>query len=425
MGAGHGGQRDAESKMPLNSYTWMHPEARLSDEQRALLAHWLDNFTPLSAGYGSIQNKCVPARYRNTFTHYLSYMLRFSILFFCSNILFPLTLSAQNKKPLDHADVQRWRKIEQERISGDGQWVAWVQAPVAEGDPALYLWNARTGKTAVFPRSTDALFSEDCKLLVFRIKPALDTLKAQRRRKVKDENLPKDTLGIYNLAAATLGKKPNLKNFILPEKWSGWLFYQSDCENLTSAKKDTTAKTAPDSLKVAKPAPRKNGKKPKKENKENGYRLIVCNTASGTSDTIAFVENYLPAEKEPYLLLNTTGKGDTRPFHANPQNASDGCVCCSNWRKTGSGPAAGKGKYRQLSLDESGTKAAFLADTDTTKKPAYGPGNCVTGAQRRTPPRHHQCAKQFFDRPGYRCCSMGMTYAKPVFSGDDSGCTSA
>ena len=46
-----------EGKMPLGSYTWMHPEARLSSAQRALLAHWLDNFTPLSTGYGNIQDK--------------------------------------------------------------------------------------------------------------------------------------------------------------------------------------------------------------------------------------------------------------------------------------------------------------------------------------------------------------------------------
>lgn len=35
-----------EKEMPLKSYTWMHPEARLSDEQRALLAAWFENFSP-------------------------------------------------------------------------------------------------------------------------------------------------------------------------------------------------------------------------------------------------------------------------------------------------------------------------------------------------------------------------------------------
>jgi hypothetical protein len=41
-----------EHEMPLASYTWMHPEARLNDEQRALLATWLTTFTPLQTGYG-------------------------------------------------------------------------------------------------------------------------------------------------------------------------------------------------------------------------------------------------------------------------------------------------------------------------------------------------------------------------------------
>lgn len=44
-----------EKKMPLRSYTWMHPEARLTDEQRALLATWLDTFNPISTGYGDAE----------------------------------------------------------------------------------------------------------------------------------------------------------------------------------------------------------------------------------------------------------------------------------------------------------------------------------------------------------------------------------
>jgi hypothetical protein len=38
-----------EKHMPLKSYTWMHPQARLTDEQRALLAHWFENFNPAPA----------------------------------------------------------------------------------------------------------------------------------------------------------------------------------------------------------------------------------------------------------------------------------------------------------------------------------------------------------------------------------------
>lgn len=342
-------------------------------------------------------------------------------LFFFAIILIPYTLSAQAKKPLDEVDVQRWRKIEREQISNDGQWVAWVQAPVTEGDPALYLWNARTGATTVFPRSTEAAFSEDCKLLVFKIKPALDTLKAQRRRKVKDENLPKDTLGIYTLSSAKLEKKPNLKSFIVPEKWSGWLFYQSDCENLPPAKKDSTLKTAQDSTKAVKPAPKKNGKKQKKENKENGYRLIVCNTATGSADTIAFVENYLPAEKGKYLLLNTTGKGDTLTFDANTQTMLTGVYLLDLEKNQVRPLLRGKGKYRQLSLNESGTKAAFLADTDTTKARIRPWQLCYWGATQDSARSIAGIQNDFLAPRDSGTAAWGVSeFAKPVFSQDDS-----
>jgi len=172
-----------------------------------------------------------------------------SFLLFFSSLLF-----SQNKKPLDHADVHRWRKIEQQKLSNNGQWAVWAQTPVSEGDATLYLWNAASGATLVFPRSSEAQFSDDSKWLVFKIKPALDTLKALRRKKVKDEDLPKDTLGIYELANGKLEKIPRLKNFTIPEKWSGWLAFQVEMEKPVAAKKDTAA-VKPDSSKVVNVAP--------------------------------------------------------------------------------------------------------------------------------------------------------------------------
>ena len=61
----------------------------------------------------------------------------------------------------------------------------------------------------------------DSKYLVFKISPALDTLKALRRKKVKEEDLPKDTLGIYNLALGQIEKIPRLKNFSLGQRCFG------------------------------------------------------------------------------------------------------------------------------------------------------------------------------------------------------------
>lgn len=294
-----------------------------------------------------------------------------AIVLTTAGILFPFLLLSQNKKPLDHDDVRRWRKIEQQRISNDGQWVAWVQIPVTEGDPTLHLWNARTQQTQVFPRATEPRFSEDTKLLVFKIKPALDTLKAQRRRKVKDDDLPKDTLGILTLANGKFEKTARLKNVVVPEKWSGWLFYQIEGEKPVAAKKDTATAAKTDSVKVAapesKPAPKKNGKKPKKEDKENGHRLIVLNTSTGTQDTIAYVKEFAVAEKNKRLLIHTTGKGDTMTYGANPNLLQTGVYFADLERNKVQPLFRGKGKYQHLALDKNGNQAAFLIDTDTTK----------------------------------------------------------
>jgi len=283
------------------------------------------------------------------------------------------SLFAQNKKQLDHTDVHRWRKIEQQKLSNNGQWALWSQIPVSEGDAMLHLWNATSGTTTIFPRSSEAQFSDDSKWLVFKIKPALDTLKAQRRKKVKDEDLPKDTLGIFDLVNGKLEKIPRLKNFSLPEKWSGWLAFQIEMEKPAAVKKDT-AGIKSDTIKTAQaaPSPAPGGAKakiktPKKEDKDNGYRLIVRNLPKGFQDTIAYVKEFTLAKRGPRILLYATGKGDTLPFFANPKMLQNGIYIIDLEEHTLRPLLRTKGKFQQLALDDFGRQASFVADLDTTK----------------------------------------------------------
>ncbi len=299
----------------------------------------------------------------------MKYLLLTCLFSFYASLLF-----SQNKKPLDHADVHRWRKIEQQKLSNNGAWAAWIQTPVSEGDVTLHLWNAASGTTMVFPRSTEAQFSDDSKWLIFKIKPAIDTLKALRRKKVKEDDLPKDTLGVYDLINHKLEKIPRLKNYVLPEKWSGWLAFQVEMEKPAPAKKDTaTAKS--DTLKtviVSPPTPPKEGSKakkksPKKEDKENGYRLIIRSLSNGFQDTVAYVKEFMLAKRGPRLLLYATGKGDTLPFSANPKALQNGIYLIDLEQYSLRPLLRNKGKFQQLSLDDFGRQAAFVADLDTSK----------------------------------------------------------
>lgn len=278
------------------------------------------------------------------------------LLFFCFS-----DLPAQIGRPLEHADVARWRKTDQVRISNDGQWVCWLQVPVTEGDATLHLWNAAAQTTQVFGRAAEPQFTADSRLLVFRVKPALDTLKARRRRKVRDEDLPKDTLIVYTLATGATEKIPNLKNVTVPEKWSGWIAFQIETPKPLPPKKDT-AKTA------EKPAvEKKSTKKIKKEDKDNGWRLLVRNTLTGATDTVAYTTQYAFARRSPHLLLSTTGKGDTLPYAARPVFYQPGIYWLELDKNTVRPLLRSKGKYQQLAIDDSGQQAAFLSDTDTSK----------------------------------------------------------
>ncbi|MBN8682234.1 MAG: S9 family peptidase [Chitinophagales bacterium] len=272
-------------------------------------------------------------------------------------LLLNLSLFAQQKKALDHADIHRWRRIEQTRLSNDGRWVAYVHQPVTEGDSRLELWDARSGETRSYERSLEPRFSADGQWLAFRIKAPLDTLKAQRRRKVKDDDLPKDTFALLNLRTFALEKTARLKSFNMPEKWTGAVAWQCEPGKDTPAKKDTSA--------VKKPVSKL---KPKKEDKENGSRLFVRNLRSGVTDTFGYVQQYVFAEKAPRLLFSSAGKGDTLTFAIHPAARNNG-VYWYDLEKGNIQPLwrAKKGKYQQLALDQQGNKASFLADLDTTK----------------------------------------------------------
>lgn len=246
------------------------------------------------------------------------------------------------KKSLDHADFAIWNTIENTLISNDGRWVVYQIKP-EDGDGKLHIYDGTTGKAQIFPRGEAAKISADNKFVVFKIKPFADTVIAQRRRKVKKEDLPKDSLAIVELATAKVTKIAAVQSFQLPDKWSGWLAYHKEAE---AEKKDTTAK---------KDAPKS---KDKKESKENGSKLVLHNLEKGTGTIVPFVTSYTHAKEGATFLLVSTGSDSSFNagvfiFDANKN------VLQSILNK--------KGEYKNLLFDKKGTQAAFIADFDTSK----------------------------------------------------------
>lgn len=254
-------------------------------------------------------------------------MKKRALLFSFLILFFPDFLQSQNstKKVLDHEDFAIWKSIKNTQISNNGRWVSYILEP-GEGDAQLVLYDGQNQKDHYFDRGSSPKFSSDDQFLVFKIKPHLDSTKNQRRRKVKKEKLPKDSLGLFNLSNGELHKIPNVKSFQLPKKWAGYLAYQ-----LASSSK---------------------------KSKKEGSTLVIRNLLNGKEQQVGFVKDYIHAEEGAKFALSTTGKDSTYPTGVYIFNTKDAQL------KT---IYQAKGKYAKLKFDKKGAQLAFLADLDTTK----------------------------------------------------------
>lgn len=264
-------------------------------------------------------------------------------------ILLPLLVISTSllaQRPMEHDDFDRWNRIRQEKISNDGKIAVYHLAP-GKGDVTLHVTSTGGKRVFTYPRSENSQVTPDSRYVIFTIKPALDSLNELRRKKVKEDKLPKDSLGIYDIANNDLQKIGRVKNVKVPEKWSGYIAYQLEEK---PAEKDTTKK------KENKKA--KKQKKAKKVSKKNGYHLVVRNLATQTQDTLKYVLHYVFAEEGKAMLYTTTGADSTvlpGVYYYNLDNPSVTPLTRS------------KGKYEMLALSKDGLQASFLSDLDTTK----------------------------------------------------------
>ncbi|HAF30974.1 MAG TPA: peptidase S9 [Bacteroidales bacterium] len=122
----------------------------------------------------------------------------------------------------------------------------------------------------------------------------------------------------------------------MPKKWDGWIAYQIK----TNIVKDTTLN--------------ENDKKPKTESHDNGFTLNIRNLSNGEVKKFPFVTDYVLAKEAKSIAFVSTGDDeDFKPgvyfYDLKTQHTTKILIA--------------KGTYKQLTLNDSGTKIAFLADT--------------------------------------------------------------
>jgi dipeptidyl aminopeptidase/acylaminoacyl peptidase len=235
------------------------------------------------------------------------------------------------KKQLEHSDFAHWKSLGNSVISADGKWVSYTLTP-GEGDETLLIHQTESGENFIFPRGSRASFTSDNSHAAFMVKVPKLTIDSLRRKKVKSEDLPKDTLYIFQTSTRNITKIPRVKRFAVPEKWNGWIAYHKEID-------------------------KSEGKK-KKESLLTGTSFVIQSTSDTFSMTFPFTKSFQIAEEAPGLVLHTTG---------DDENMLPGIYFFDGLARKSRPIYRGKGEYDNVTIDRKAKQIAFVLDTGKVK----------------------------------------------------------
>lgn len=335
-------------------------------------------------------------------------------VFFGLLLLSSITLLAQ-KKPLDHSVYDGWQSIATPLISNDGKWVVY-QVNLQEGDGQLVVTNAEGTSRKVFDRGYNAVITEDSRYVIFKIKPYFKETREARIKKKKPEDMPKDSLAVFELGKDEAMKWARVKSFKTPSKASGWVAWHLEKAvpetAKPAAKPDSVSQinklvTMADSLtRLADSLRKKAGEakisgltvletpkrdvpaKPATETIEEGTELVLRNLYTGQQKSFSLANDYLFSEQGNVLIVKTTRK-----------NGNAGSRATILWHETATAKTDTVMKSfndaKSFAFDEKGTQLAFVAERDSVSKALtkfyklwyYKPGmdSAVISASRETP----------------------------------------
>ncbi len=149
-----------------------------------------------------------------------------------------LNLNAQkiDKKPLTVSDFASWKVMNKPIVSNDGKLAAFEINP-QKGNGNLIVKPVDSKMADTLSRGYDALFSPESDFIVYKIKQPEDSIRSAKKKKLKKEQMPKDSLGILVFKHHKKYTFPKLKQFSLPKENARWVTF------LTDMKKDERKKS--------------------------------------------------------------------------------------------------------------------------------------------------------------------------------------
>ncbi len=265
------------------------------------------------------------------------------------------------KKPLSVDDFASWSALNKPMVSNDGKLVAY-ELNQQKGDGKLIVKTLDSKKADTLARGFDARFSPESDFVVYKIKQPIDSIRSAKKRKLKKEQMPKDSLGVLVVKRHKIYTFPNLKQFALPKENAKWVAFLTDMKNPGKKQESSTEKKA-ESEKNKKGNDQSNGEK---------SQLVLFHVASG--DTVCFQQ----VTEFYYARL-----GHSITFIRQTKDSLDHTeviVFDTEKRKTDV-IFKQAGTARKIVSDQQGGHFGFLFSTDTIKEKVFNLyyGSLTTG----------------------------------------------
>jgi hypothetical protein len=270
--------------------------------------------------------------------------------------LLPTAPGVSAQKPsLDHDDYDRWNRIQGDRLSNDGRWLAFTLVP-GDGDPVLQVRGTDGGASMTVQRASGPRFSADSRWVVATVPPAHTVIDSMRRAEVDRDDLPGDSLILVDLegfsgsgfdAEAATTRMGEIHSFGLSEE-GAFLAIHLPAPNDEGSEPDRDDTPGDDEEEEA------------RDRGRVGTPLLLRDLSSGREFRFKEVSSFAFTDDGSHLFLTrTTADGD-----------GDGVVRIA----TGSGEAidvvSGPGRYARLSVQPDGHRAVFLTDRDAADEDA-------------------------------------------------------
>jgi len=152
------------------------------------------------------------------------------------------TAAFSQKKPLDHSVYDTWKSVGSISMSDDGKFIAYTVRE-QEGDGYVEVLHSKTLEKKAIQRAGQPVLTPDGKYLITAIKPFFEETREAKRKKLKPDQMPKDTLGIYNCNTGELVKYPFLDSYKKGLYGNKYVAFQTKLPADTTQGKEPVKKT--------------------------------------------------------------------------------------------------------------------------------------------------------------------------------------